>query len=52
VTDGERGLIVTGSLRLRHVVWIFVAAVVGMVIGYVVITDMGKADPNADQVRW
>ena len=41
----------TGSLRLRHVVWIFVAAVVGMVIGYVVITDMGKADPNADQVR-
>ena len=40
----------TGSLRLRHAVWIALAALVGVIVGYLVITDLGRGDP-ADPVR-
>jgi hypothetical protein len=41
---------VTGSLHLRHAVWIGLAALVGVVVGYLVIADLGKSDPD-DPVR-
>jgi PASTA domain len=41
---------VTGSLRLRHAVWIALAALVGVVVGYLVITDLGRGS-DADPVR-
>ena len=34
----------TAALRLRHVVWIILAAVVGVLIGYVIIADLGREE--------
>jgi hypothetical protein len=41
---------VTGSLRLRHVVWIAFAALVGVIVGYLVITDLGRGS-STDPLR-